>query len=290
VHFTYKDLSSPEADLEQGDIIKRSPEVDKILEQVHPHYLKKDYRFFLLLTQSCDLTRRNSSECKARYISIAAVRPVEEALKRELLRFQNSPSEKDLNLCSMDRKPKLLQFVERLINNNAEGYFFLNREPAMGLTDHCCALLHLSVALKARLHYPTLMDARILRLKDQFQHKLGYLVGHMYSRIATEDWMDHVKEPQFKQFQDEMIELTNVIWIEKQDYPQLIKRLKQEESPTLETVDRVAKELKTARLSRKAQILEQVEKAMKDVNVNEPAISGTVRRLSNSAEFNSLLK
>src|SRR6266567_6106288 len=89
-HWTYK---SPEGDLCQGDVLKKTDVIRAVLEQVHPHYLKDDYTHFVVLTQTCDLVRREGGRCGSRYITLAAVRPLEVAVRRELLKYQKSELE-----------------------------------------------------------------------------------------------------------------------------------------------------------------------------------------------------
>jgi len=82
LHFTY--CRPDKSTLKQGDLVARNSDVDEMLREVHPHYFRKagDYRYLLVLTQTCDLVRREG-ECATRYISLAAVRPFELALRRE---------------------------------------------------------------------------------------------------------------------------------------------------------------------------------------------------------------
>src|SRR5688572_3147004 len=123
MHFTYKE-AQPGADLEQGDILKRTPAINALLQEVHPHYLKPDYKFFQILTQSCDLVVR-SGPCKARYISVAAVRPLDLVLRRRLDHHQQYEFEKRIGFASENTSTKLAAFMERLLNNNEEEFFFL---------------------------------------------------------------------------------------------------------------------------------------------------------------------
>ena len=61
LHFCYaqsNDYLSEE--LSQGDILKRTPELDEILAKVHPHFHQhRKNLYFMVLTQSCDLVIRN---------------------------------------------------------------------------------------------------------------------------------------------------------------------------------------------------------------------------------------
>jgi len=54
-------------------------------------------------------------------------------------------------------------------------------------------LLQVSVALKSQEHYGELVKARRGRLVEQFQSKLGWLIGNLFSRVATQDWGDTTK-------------------------------------------------------------------------------------------------
>jgi hypothetical protein len=216
MHFTYDEQAR--SGLLQGDLIQRTEDVDKILKAVHPHYFESpNYRYFLILTQSCDLARREGKPCNGRYISIAAVRPLQKVVEREIQNLQHDEIEKKLGFCSKERQAKLIQFMERLINNNEEEFFYLHREPSVGFVDDHCAFLQLSIALKAHVHYDTLLAARILSLKESFQHKLGYLVGTLYSRVGTEDW--HEKQDKIDLYreltQDPLKNESLVVWVDK---------------------------------------------------------------------------
>jgi len=57
-HFTYADVIDKES-LKQGDILEKTEGLKKDLEVYHPHYYTSEsYRYFIVLTQSCDLSRR----------------------------------------------------------------------------------------------------------------------------------------------------------------------------------------------------------------------------------------
>lgn len=194
-HFTYCLPRNP--DLQQGDILSKSPEIIKIIGKVHPHYLKEDYNYFIILTQTCDLVRRIPGQCNARYITIAAVRSLNLAIEREISKYQTE-FDKLAMVCSNDDKFKVLSFIERLLNNNDSEYFYLHEAPQFNLFESSCAFLRLSIAIKANLHYNSCLRARILSLDDVFQAKLGWLVGNIYSRVGTEDWVpNHLSKTEF---------------------------------------------------------------------------------------------
>lgn len=214
MHFTYS--LDPNTDLSQGDVLQRNPDLDEIIDEVHPQYKDQKNTHFLVLTQSCDLVRRESKQCKARYVSIAAVRKLSSVYERELgnkkiFSYENLPL-----IADTKSKTKLDQFLEKLFNNNEPDYFFLAKEPEAGFPSHSCAFLRLSIALKAEAHYQTLLGCRILQLKEPFQAKLGWLVGQLYSRVGTQDWPPKELRKQIKETHSK-----EAVWIE----PRYVRKL-----------------------------------------------------------------
>lgn len=187
MHFTYAD--PPElTELCQGDILARTPEIDSLLELVHPHFHKKNSNlYFMVLTQSCDLVPRQGGRVKAEYITISPVRSLDSLVSRQISALQSPGVKADLPVLTMKTKNTLAEFLQRMFNNNESGYFYLDGA-GTPLVGDCCAFLNLSIAIKASEHYQKCIDAKILQLNDTFQAKLGWLVGQMYSRVGTKDW------------------------------------------------------------------------------------------------------
>lgn len=291
MHFTYDSDTKP--DLHQGDLIKRTPEVDKILEDVHPHYFQSaNYRFFLVLTQSCDLARRAGLLCKARYITIAAVRPIKKAIEREVEKLQYDQLEQKFGFCSENRKEKLRQFMERLLNNNEEEYFYLHREEPHLNEDHC-AFLQLSIPLKAAKHYQTLYNARLLSLTQSFQHKLGYLVGSLYSRIGTDDWYGKgdVELSRFKEIAGRpLIDSELVVWLRKDLHLRVMKKLKAIENPTTDDFSRIVKEEIAVSENNKKEALDLIEAELIKLNIDSETAQRVKQRLNNNQAFFNRLK
>lgn len=175
-------------ELAQGDVLRRTPELDSVLESVHPHFHKHGKNlYFMVLTQSCDLVVREGDASSAPYINIAPVRPLDEVISREIETLRLRKIRGDLPLLTHKARDRLADFARRLINNNVPQYFFLESD-GTELGQDCCAFLRLSIAIKNDLHYKTCVDAKFLQLNDSFQAKLGSLVGHLYSRVGTKDW------------------------------------------------------------------------------------------------------
>jgi hypothetical protein len=202
LHWTYKsnesDFTNEEgnpnhtaeskASLEQGDILRSEDEsIREILSKYHPYYAsRQDNEFFIVLTQSCDLVLRNGGY-KAPYISIAPVRPLRVVIEREFIKDIRNNKSGAQAYGPNSLRSRFEFFLERLYNNNYPGYFYLEKQPEKGLSEDMCAILALSISIKTE-HYDTCLNARVLQLTDNFQAKLGWLVGQLYSRVGTPDW------------------------------------------------------------------------------------------------------
>ena len=190
LHWTYL-VDGPSGELEQGDILTRTPKLDTLLTQYYPRYAaNRENHHFIVLTQSCDLMPRKEGVCEARYILLAPVRPIEVAMQRKLAEFIRRDLSSDPPVCGRSGESRVRDWLERLYNNNESSYFYLRKQPEMGLAEDSCAFLALSIAIKSDQHYKSCLDARCLSLNPIFQAKLGWLVGQMYSRIGTPDWAE----------------------------------------------------------------------------------------------------
>lgn len=285
MHFTYQPSESKH--LQQGDLIRRTAAVEELLKTVHPHYASSgNYQFFIVLTQSCDLVRRDGVQCKSRYVTIAAVRPLGLVLDREIEKIQHSKVERTLGFCNSDKQSKIVQFMERLLNNNAPDYFYLHREPKVQLNEDHCAFLHLSVTVKSELHYTTLLEARFLSLTQSFQHKLGYLVGNLYSRVGTDDWCpNNCSDKEFRALVNKPItDHRLVIWLEKEVYKKVIKQLEALPAPTLEDF-KTSVEHATKSSDRKSEVLKVVSQVLTEMQMPPDVVTKVKLRLENRADF-----
>ncbi len=187
MHWTYAETAGGE--LAQGDILLPNDRLRAALEQVHGWFVDPKYLGFLVLSQSCDLIRREGEPCKTPYITIAAIRPLRQVLL-QLLRQQCT--------CISDRyflsseKGKASDFLTRIINQNetALGLFYLHPEAKVGIAEESVALLRVSIALRSREHYDTLLSARTGGLQAEFVNKLGWLCGNLFSRVGVTDWTE----------------------------------------------------------------------------------------------------
>src|SRR4051794_11739779 len=83
-------------------------------------------------------------------------------------------------------------FLESLMDNNKPGFFYLHTDLTLGIDQPCCAFLQLAISFRAQ-HYERCLEAKIAQLKTEFQAKLGWLIGTMFSRVATTEW--NVEKP-----------------------------------------------------------------------------------------------
>lgn len=194
IHFTYK----PNPDMQslcQGDVLEITPELSVVLKEVHPYFLNEQYKYFMVLSQSCDLVRRNGKNCKTPYITLAAVRSYSEFLEKMLLKGKFAEKNKELLLMDDKHKERAYQLIERIYNNTEPEYFFLFKEEALEFQESMVAYLKVSIALKSDEHYDKCLSAKKIELTDEFKAKLGWLVGNMYSRVGTADW-EGIMSPQ----------------------------------------------------------------------------------------------
>lgn len=217
VHWTYAPVDS--STLCQGDIIERTDAVVSLLAEVHPYFAQQDkYLSFMLITQSCDLVRRNG-ECNARHLTIAGIRTLSDVISaKELPRIASSQAFG--REVSMSCRNALLQFLDRLLNNNEPTYFFLRADHSQGIGTDSCACLRVSVPLRVE-HYGILLNAKRGQLADVFQAKLGWLVGTNYSRVGTPDWSENLQRlGEFKQLRESITASFN--WIEEKRFQQVL--------------------------------------------------------------------
>ncbi|MEN8204371.1 MAG: hypothetical protein ABFS24_00035 [Pseudomonadota bacterium] len=260
-HFTYAQ-DAPTENIAQGDVLERTHELESILSDIHPYYHRKtENTYFIVLTQSCDLVRGRASDglCKADYISIAPVRPLNYILQEEVDNMSASAFG-EIKVCSSRDKKNLSFFLSRLLNNNHPEYFYLHKDPARGLHGDYMAMLRLSVAIK-KMHYQTCLDARILQLTSEFQAKLGWLVGEIYSRVGTTDWAPEKLESQVKRNLD-----GKALWVEDKELARLKKKVRawQGNNPSNELTPEVLEELSRQTPSKKEEVESRIESIIRD--------------------------
>lgn len=288
MHFTYVE-PSPGADLSQGDVIAKTASLIEVLERIHPHYVKDDYESFLVLTQSCDLVRRGSN-CSSPYITIAAVRPLQVVLQREAQKYRNS-LQAAADVSSMQDRRKLADFAARLLNNNEPGYFYLHKDAAVGISESYCAFLRLSVPLRSREHYEVCLESRRVSLTQTFQAKLGWLVGNIFSRVGTDDWLpDYVKQTEWERLIEDIL-TENILWVDEEKLKAMTKPFKAGNFDGLEQEEIRARIASAEVKAKKDQIIDAVVEVVLEYSQAGPMDTEKLKnRLRNNPTFASLAR
>lgn len=198
MHLTYESVPD-KTELMQGDVLARVPEIEAILEEVHPHFFKDSNKnpYFMVLSQTCDLVKHQGA-CKTRYVTLAPVRSLDLVIDRHLHDANAIAVRAELPVLDLKAKNKTTEFLQRLFNNNEPGYFYLDAADTE-LAQDSVAFLSLSIAIRSDLHFGACLKAKILQLDSTFQAKLGWLVGQIYSRVGTDDWPTPALKAKIKQ-------------------------------------------------------------------------------------------
>lgn len=217
-HWAYK--NDVPADLEQGDVLTPTEPVKALLGQFHPYYAgHEENRFYVVLTQSCDLVRRNGA-CKAEYVAIAPVRTLRYVVHHNFAtRLHTIDSVPKFS--SQSVRGEVERFLERLFNNNEPSYFFLDAEPTAGITEPMCCLLRLAISLRTD-HYAELFGARIIGIDDVFQAKLGWLLGQLFSRVGTRDFPESEVRERIRGISEGL-----AVWFDDQTVEPLLKLIQE---------------------------------------------------------------
>ncbi len=223
VHWTYEKIAPADDSLMQGDILWPTEELKSLFEKVHPHFCDPKYIGFIVITQSCDLVRRDGRTCRADYINLAVIRELESCLSQF---FDHICERVAAGVYLQRSKIQAQQLLERILNQNEQslGLFYLYPDAdTVGIADHAVALLRVSVAFRKE-HYDLLRQARKGRLTAEFRSKLGWLVGNLYSRVGTRDWTDNADgENELKQLIHRLVNSDLYLWISKSSLSALMR-------------------------------------------------------------------
>lgn len=273
----------------QGDVLERTTALNQLLLKVHPYYSNHPKNlYFMVLTQSCDLVRRQPGGCKATYISIAPVRTLDHVIERYIQQTSTANVKADLPVIGSKSKTKASEFLQRLFNNNEPGYFFLCAN-GTNLNTDCVAFLQLSIAIKADLHFQTCLDAKFLQLDLTFQAKLGWLFGQLYSRVGTVDWPLEDLKTKIKNVLNDA-----AIWVEESKIGALeatYQTLSEHESNAVMTEQDISKAVSSVP-TKKQLVLDQAEKVISAAlgPARHDEVTQLRRRLESDSALTSLLR
>ena len=183
------------------------------------------------------------------------------ALQRQLQRFQDDRDVAAGRVSWLITDLKLIEYIKTLLNNNASEYFFLYPEARLGFIVGMCAFLRESIPLRSYMHYDTFLNARVCSLNPTFQAKLGWLVGHIYSRVATDDWVPSAGTQD--EFNDIATRLADgaCTWVEDRKGGKHVKR----SVPITATAAEIIIALDAAKIkSKRTEVLERICKVISD--------------------------
>jgi hypothetical protein len=282
LHWTYARFEVT-SDLKQGDILHPTPELREIFAEVHPHFMDEKYAAFLVATQSCDLVLRRGGP-KAPYVTLVTVRPLAQVASA-LLEATLTPITS--KVFKAEDRSTATDFLSKLFNQNqqASGLFYLHSDVDSGIGEPSVAFLRVSVALRHQ-HYETLKLARRGRLTEEFQAKLGWLLGNLFARPATRDWEEPKLKEIVQQCMDDVDAVGGLRWLDEE----LVAAAREQ---GLDIADASAAALEGCRP--KSRIERAIEAVMKNVEKVAPAAlsedqrTKLANRLRNDGKFTKLL-
>lgn len=289
VHFTYKNPPDMQS-LCQGDLLEITDPIREILKEIHPYFLNEQYKYFMVLTQSCDLVRRNGTKCKTPYISLAAVREFDSFFENYLIKDKCAERVNNILLMDSKKRDRSYQFLERLYNNTEPDYFFLYREPALSFPISMVATLKVSIALKSELHYDACLDAKRLELSDEFKAKLGWLVGNIYSRVGTTDWESIMTSSERNAMLSEELS-THCVIASKEQISELKKQIKSSEL-SIQSIQDATEFVKTVPVRTKYnQAIEAIEQVLDSIgkSLPEEVKNNILKRIQSNSKLKALI-
>lgn len=252
-----------------------------------------DCRGFLVLTQSCDLVRR-SGRCAAKFVTLAAVKQIDLALIAELAHIQDEV-ERNGQFISQRSRNRLDQFIDRVLDNNEDGLFFLREEQRWGVSENWCAFLPLTATLPLTLppkHKPSYLcclNARIVGINGVFQAKLGALTGNMFARVGTTDFSS-AEKAKYDHTRDELMK--KIVWtIPNREYAILKNSLDVDPPSGGVTLDAARERYGELCLneSRKSRTISRIQGVLSDLGI-DPVVARKINsRLETDAELTKIL-
>lgn len=183
-----------------------------------------------------------------------------------------------------------MDLLDRIINQNesANGLFYLHPETQVGIAEECVAMLRVSVALRANEHYQTLLAARRGGLKIEFESKLGWLCGNLYSRVAVTDWKeDESRQNVATQLIDELLSGANPLLPIFSDSKALYKEYKQSPERFEGLSETEATALFTGRQGKKYKTVavEAIGRIMESQNIDPRVCERVINTISGDRQF-----
>lgn len=292
MHWSYAEIEKADGDLCQGDILLPTEALITILDSAHRWFLDPKYLGFILITQTCDMVRRDRELCKTPYLEIAVIRPLRGYLLPLLKQTCNWIGHKFFPSSDRDKAYELL---DRIMNQNEAtlGLFYLHPEAEIGIAEESVALLRVSIALRSE-HYNALVNARKGRLDPEFANKLGWLCGNLYSRVGIRDWNEYPDDKIVaKQIRKQLLQDSGDDCPEFVDYSkELSKAIENKKVDLRNKTEAEIQELMAQYplQNYKAKAIDAVTKILTEQGISEGTIKKVRNNLSNNTEFTSAVK
>jgi hypothetical protein len=217
MHWTYANDLNSDDDLYQGDILDTTQELLDLFQKVYPYFTNSRYRGFLVLTHSCDLVRRQEEKnrCSATHICLCVIRSLPDVISDSLDKTFGYLAP---GVYNQRMKKAVEMLLERIVNQNENslGLFYLHPDADAGITVPSVAMLRVTISFRANEHYETIRKSRIGRLSKEFQPKLGWIAGNIYSRVGVKDWKEESKEEEARIIKEILrFKRDEPLWVDK---------------------------------------------------------------------------
>jgi hypothetical protein len=221
---------------------------------------------------------------------MSAVRPLADAIRLELARQQTNYVLRLADAAPESSKNRLKQFLERLFNNNEPEYFYLHEDTSISLSVASCIYLRLAIPLSVD-HCHVFKAARVVSLNQTFQVKLGWLIGNIYSRVGTDDWVPKAKTiDEWKELIDDVLS-RNVSFVNDKKVEAVRKSHKEDDLRRMTIEDIRSLITRSPERKRKDEAIEIVLKELGQGNMlAEDELRKIGRRLKNNSALSALLR
>lgn len=161
--------------LAQGDILEAQKLVPSL--RGHQDYFADNPHFYryVVLTQSCDLLPEQGV---SDYICLAVVRRLDNLIGMRHVE----------NVGARKKTIRLLRDLY-LHSQHSRGLFFLPANPSFGIEVDSAIDLRVVFSVH-KLHYRSLLLARLAGLTDLYAARLGNMFGFLFNRVAMPDWRE----------------------------------------------------------------------------------------------------
>lgn len=289
-HFTYS-IEIDTNNLHQGDLIKRTERIDAIIKEFLPHFYDDLNVCFSLVTQSCDLVRREKEDCKAKKLTFAVVRALDHTIEAEAEKYKITKMQQRFDVFDDNSQKKIEQFVERLLNNNESKYFFYAKDIDFDLAMDHCAQLEYIFTLDSKEYYDVILEAKFVQLNESFEHKLGYLIGNNYLKIGTEDWVPNTLDKSSFDKKRNYLSGKNRYFVEGRILKTIESRLSDQDLDhiTVEEFDKILREEKKI-AKKKKEVFNDIKEILMDKIKDNDTVETIMKLLENNPKITSKLK